>query len=233
MEAIHKKVRGKKLIECPDLKSMVDHAWDVVQTHCKVEFDDSWQSIASLQTGPITEEIFFKNYLWCVYVSGFSAKVVTAKFDGLLMAHNLVNAHGIFVPSEKADPPSKEKVFMLWKNHAKFNAIFNTRLQVRDGWVPFRQKFLDGRDPLSIERLPFMGPALSRHLARNLGGTHVVKPDVHLVRLAQKFVPNESSAVESVERLCHAATESLDQLKGWPLGKVDLLLWYASATLRS
>jgi hypothetical protein len=237
METIRKKVKGKKLTEFTDLNEMVEYAWSVVHDHCKEEFYDSWESIARMSTDIITEEFFFRNYLWCVYVSGFSAKAVTANFDRLMSAHNLVDSHGRFVPSEKAQPPCKEKVFGVWKNHAKFNAIFETRSRVREGWPPFRKKFLDSRSPVDIQQIPFMGPALSRHLARNLGGVQIVKPDVHMVRLTKKFLPSNAewweTGLDETERLCLAASNSFQRMKDWPLGKVDLLLWYASATLRS
>ena len=234
MEAIHKKVKGKKLTEFTELRDMVEHAWNVVHTHCPKEFCDSWDSVVHGCMDLISEEVFFRNYLWCVYVSGFSAKAVTANFDRLLHAHTLVDDQGHFIPSERAESPSKEKVFAVWKNHAKFNAIFKTRAQVREGWVPFRIAFLDRRSPEAIQNIAFMGPALSRHLARNLGGINIVKPDVHLVRLARHFlVPRSETPLGSVERLCHAASASFQEMNNWPLGKVDLLLWYASATLRS
>ena len=157
METIKKKVKAKKLVECGDLHQMTEHAWDVVHAHCSGEFYDSWESIARASVDVISEEFFFRNYLWCVYVSGFSAKAVTANYDKLLVAHNLVDERGKFVPSEKASPPDKDQVFKIWRNHAKFNA----------------------------------------------------------------------------HDLCVGARESCLRMADWPLGKVDLLLWYAAATIRS
>jgi len=227
VETIKKKFKTKKLVECGDLNQMTEHAWDVVHTHCSREFYDSWESIAQASVDVISEEFFFRNYLWCVYVSGFSAKAVTANYDKLLTAHNLLDKHGKFVPSEKASPPDKDEVFKIWRNHAKFDAIFKTRNQVREGWYPFRKQYLDARDPLAIQNIAFMGPALSMHLARNLGAVQLVKPDVHLVRLAKNF------GFYTARDLCLSARESCPRMSQWPLGKVDLLLWYAAATIRS
>ena len=227
METIKKKVKAKKLVECGDLDQMTEHAWDVVHTHCSREFYDSWESIARASVDVISEEFFFRNYLWCVYVSGFSAKAVTANYDKLLVAHNLVDERGKFVPSEKASPPDKDQVFKIWRNHAKFNAVFKTRKETTEGWLPFRKRYLDARDPLAIQNIAFMGPALSMHLARNLGAVQLVKPDVHLVRLAKNF------GFYTANDLCLGARESCLRMADWPLGKVDLLLWYAAATIRS
>ena len=237
MEQIFTKVKGKKLTDFDDLETMANYAWDVVHRHCQRAFYDSWESIKYASVNPITEEAFFKNYLWCVYVSGFSAKAVTANYDKLLLAHNLVDSRGFFIPALHADPPCKDKVFAIWKNHAKFNAIFDTRKRVRDGWTHFRKTYLDGRNPLDIQNIAFMGPALSRHLARNLGAVNVVKPDVHMLRLAEKFLPKDyewhETGMDDVERLCRRVTDTCIKMDSWPLGKVDLLLWYAAATLRS
>lgn len=233
MEWIRVKVKGKRLVECESLEEMASLAMKVVQDNCSREFYDSWESIAYASVNIITEEAFFRNYLWCVYVSGFSAKAVTANYDKLLVAHNLVDGHGRFVPSEIASPPDKEQVFKIWRNHTKFNAIFKTRAEAREGWQPFRKRYLEDRDPKAIQNIAFMGPALSRHLARNLGGVQIVKPDVHMLRLAEKFVHVSDSGSDKVELLCKRVSEVHPGMKDWPLGKVDLLLWYASATLRS
>jgi hypothetical protein len=238
VEWIHVKVKGKSLLECDSLIEVAERAHDVVHKHCCHQFYDSWESIAHASVNPITEEAFFRNYLWCVYVSGFSAKAVTANYDRLLYAHNLVDSRGSFVPSHVAEPPCKDKVFSIWKNHAKFKAIQETRKAVGKNWFGFRQTYLDKRDPKTIQSIAFMGPALSRHLARNLGGVQIVKPDVHMLRLSAKFVTENSEewweiGLDPVEILCKRVSEASQKLKDWPLGKVDLLLWYASATLRS
>ena len=93
--------------------------------------------------------------------------------------------------------------------------------------MPFRKRYLDARDPLAIQNIAFMGPALSMHLARNLGAVQLVKPDVHLVSLAKNF------GFYTANDLCVGASESCLHMADWPLGKVDLLLWYAAATIRS
>jgi hypothetical protein len=235
VEQIFKKVRGRKLTDFPDIGEMTDHVWSIVHTHCSKEFYDSWESIARMSTDVISEEVFFRNYLWCVYVSGFSAKAVTANYDRLLAAHNLVDSTGTFIPSMKMILPDHDNVFKIWRNQAKFKAIHTTRLKVAHmGWINFRKHFLDARDPGAIQSIAFMGPALSRHLARNLGGVQIVKPDVHLVRLARHFMPGQDmDPVKMVENLCRLVARTRPVMDSWPLGKVDLLLWYASATLRS
>jgi hypothetical protein len=227
MESINTKVKAKKLVDFESLDEMALHAWLIVHEHCRKEFYDSWNSISLASVDVISEEFFFRNYLWCVYVSGFSAKAVTANYDKLLVAHNLVDVRGRFVPSEIASPPDKDQVFKIWRNHAKFNAIFKTRAEVREGWSPFRKRYLEDRDPLAMQNIAFMGPALSMHLARNLGAVQLVKPDVHLVRLAKKF------GFDTAHNLCLGARDACPRMAHWPLGKVDLLLWYAAATIRS
>jgi hypothetical protein len=68
------------------------------------------------------------------------------------------------------------------------------------------------------ETIPWIGGITKYHLAKNFG-VDVVKPDVHLVRLANAFAT-------SPDALCgHVAAAT-----GWRLATVDTLLWRACAT---
>ena len=236
MENITTKIKGPLLTDFKSLGEMANYAWGVVKLHCLAEFNKSWASIEGAAHRAVTEEEFFRNYMWCVYVSGFSAHAVSRNYDKLLAAHNLVDDQGKFVPSSQALFPDKEKVFLIWRNRAKFAAITETRRLVHQTtWPDFHHEYLWSKSPQALQGLSFMGPALSRHLARNLGNVQIVKPDVHLVRLANRYnvAPQFAGIEEQASLLCEKAQKSVPEMAGWPLGKVDLALWYASATLRS
>lgn len=234
MEAIEKKVRGPKLTEFNYLGYAADYALDTVKRHCLAEFENSWASVLMANGQDVTEEDFTKNYLWCVYVSGFSAQVVTANFDRLLHAYGMVS-DGQFVQAKQGTEPSMEPVFRIWKNKAKFKAVHMTRMMIQSAsWPVFHKMYLASKDPKVIQQLPFMGPALSRHLARNIGNVDMVKPDVHMVRLADTFLPHFrlSDDVTKTTRLCEEVRKVCTLMSSWPLGKIDMVLWYAMATTR-
>lgn len=80
---------------------------------------------------------------------------------------------------------------------------------------------LQDRPIEALRSLPFMGPATTRHLAKNIG-FDVVKPDRHLLRIAAV------AQFSSPDELCRA----ISALVGDRLSVVDSVLW-RYATLRS
>jgi endonuclease III len=65
-----------------------------------------------------------------------------------------------------------------------------------------------------IQLLPYMGPATSYHLAKNLG-LSVVKPDRHLLRVARR------TGYRSPEDLCQA----IAKIVGDKVSVIDLVIW--------
>ncbi|GEM_PF-2125761 len=213
----------KDLCAFPTLKALYRFALSHVQKYRARELAATWRRIKEYARLRLTEERFLKEYLWCVYVAGFSAQTVSKKYDELLKAHKVLDVRGAFYPITQRELLPKtycRAPLKIIRNRAKCEAIRRTRLLILEkGWVAFEKEFLDRRSPESLQRLPFIGPILACHLARNLGNTEVCKPDVHLVRLAKHY------GFGSVQLMC----ESL----GRPAGKVDLILWYTSADNRT
>lgn len=210
----------RSLTSFPDGVSMYLYASSYVEQYRKTEFDECWTTMAAAAQSPITPHKFLREYLWCVYVAGFSAKTIASYYPKLLVAHQIENEAGEYqeplpwnvLEFEDAIQP----VIDLFANRAKATAIQKTRgMIMMDGWPKFHDDWLAQRDPLTIQGLPYMGPALSKHLARNLGNLGVVKPDVHLNRLALKY------SYANAEDMCK-------KLSNEPPGKTDLLLWLAS-----
>lgn len=68
--------------------------------------------------------------------------------------------------------------------------------------------------PVTLQELPYIGPVLARHLARNTGW-EVAKDDVHLARLRSRF------GFWDAQEMCEAGARILGQ----PVGAVDYALW--------
>lgn len=79
-------------------------------------------------------------------------------------------------------------------------------------------QYLTSGDKLAyLETLPWVGPVLMQHLAKNLGHP-IAKGDVHLVRLAGR---DQTTA----QRLC----QHLARLTGYRVATIDSILWRACA----
>ena len=204
------------------------------------ERDSIWASFVAMEQGKnVTEHRFMREYVWCVHVSGFSAKVVSKLIGPLLEAHGVESPDGSYIEIRPENllslPQVEERVYPINKNKAKARAIQKVRKIILDTtWEKFKSHFLSGGPaPKDLQGLPFLGPALSCHMARNLGNLNVAKPDIHMTRLAANF------GLPSVDALCRAcvtisAGSGTGQIQEINLGGrisigyVDLTLWLAS-----
>lgn len=196
---------------------MFAFALEHVRLHRQSEFDRSLSSILAMKNG-VSERDFFLEYLWCVYVSGFSAKIISSKYKSLLVSHNILDAAGEYIGiSPKNIVSNLSPVLSVFKNRSKAKAVQATRRIMLDmGWAGFYGKFVKARDPQALDALPNIGPALACHLARNLGNLSICKPDVHLNRLAGHY--GFATAMD----MCKALSDD-------EIGKTDMVLWYAAA----
>ncbi|CAL5988300.1 Conserved_hypothetical protein [Hexamita inflata] len=72
---------------------------------------------------------------------------------------------------------------------------------------------------MDLSRLPYIGPVTCYHLARNIGLSSCVKPDLHLKRLVNSLFGNDD------EKFVQQIIQKLaDQLQKTP-GEVDFSLW--------
>lgn len=218
----------KSLISFPSIRHLYNFAVEHVKTHRQQEFDRCWASVLKAKASKLDPHWFLREFLWCTYVSGFSAKTISKKYDALLQAHRIENSLGNYLPADQYNAiftcmreggcmvDGYKDVFKIFKNKRKAQAVQIARLGIyRQGWEEFAAEYIGEREPARLIELPGIGPALSCHLARNLGNVHVCKPDVHLKRVAETY------GLQTVHELCVAA--SLE-----PVGKTDLILWLAS-----
>jgi hypothetical protein len=138
---------------------------------------------------------FFIEYGWVVVNSGMKNQVAEKIWGRIL------------------DAITKEiPIFEVFKHRGKSAAIeyvWGNRYQLFKEW-----KAADDRLAF-LQKLPWIGPITKWHLAKNLG-EDVVKPDRHLVRVAE-------ACGESPKSLCKKISEAT----GDRIALVDLVIWRA------
>ena len=128
----------------------------------------------------ITETGFLREAAWVVLSSGMRETVVRNKFNSLSAAfNNWASARDI----RENSGLYRRKAFRVFGHARKIDSIIEVASEVdRIGFECFKKKILE--EGISFLRsLPYIGPATSYHLAKNLG-LDVVKPDRHLLRIA-------------------------------------------------
>jgi hypothetical protein len=109
---------------------------------------------------------------------------------------------------------------VLFGHKRKIEAIAQcARIIYEKGFESLRKELTS--DPIAaLQQFPYIGPATSYHVAKNIGFP-VAKPDRHLCRFA------ELSGYQNPSDLCKALAEYI----GDPIAVVDIVLW-RFATLR-
>lgn len=219
------KIDKTSLLSFKSIAELWDFSWDHIKKHRLNELNRYWEHVTRMsQLEVIPEKVFMMEYLFSVYSAGFKASIVSLKFDALSRAHGITNTDGDFVRALFANlswQAGYHQALAVIGNKMKAKAIQDTRGLISGlGWELFHKTYLEGKDPEKIGKLPFMGPALRCHVARNLGNMEVVKPDVHLNRLAKHY------GFESAHELC---------VKIYPTPPAfnDLVLWLTSADNRT
>lgn len=137
-----------------------------------------------------TPEVFFKEYVWCVLNAGMKEQVARKIYDKFMEVGNT------------------ETIGHLGK-----------RAAIKRGIVEYPQWFrmLQGApDKIEyLETLPWIGPITKYHLARNIG-IDCVKPDRHLVRLAEQM------EFKSPLEMCLEIQKIYTTER---LGTIDVVLW--------
>jgi len=165
----------------------------------------------------IQPSLFFEEYVWVACASGFSAKAVSKFVDRLI---NELGWFDILAKEEFVDVFERTKLVL--NNKDKIKAMHQTAKMMLDGmetlgWEKFKQEYMS--TPEKLQKFPYIGKITCFHLARNIGLLEVVKPDLHLVRMAKHWGYKD----------CVTMCEDL-RPNGMPLGIVDYILWIAAAT---
>lgn len=215
------KIEKKSLLSFDSIRELWKFSWNHVSTYRALEIDTYWDAVyKASQQEFVSEKTFTMEYLFSVYSAGFKASIVTLKFEELAKAHGIVDSNGVFVSallSSQSWQTGYNQALVVIGNKMKAKAIQDARAIISGiGWDQFHKDYLAGKDPEKIGKLPFMGPALRCHVARNLGNVNIAKPDIHLNRLAQHY------GIESAQKLCEI-------ISGYPVAFNDLVLWLTSA----
>lgn len=191
--------------------------------HCLFMCEDCYEGalrhFRTLRQEDVTLDHFFQEYVWCVYASGFSTRILTEKFPALLKCYQDL----MFVSLESQLEERWERVKGIIGHQGKHDAIhiflqglLAYAVEYGDSyWEKFKE---DHFTIESLQNLPFIGEVNCYHLARNIG-IDCVKPDRHLVRLAKHF------QFGTPEMLC----EFLAGLYDERVGVVDLILFYGAS----
>ncbi|MGV8041499.1 MAG: hypothetical protein AB2L07_16035 [Thermoanaerobaculaceae bacterium] len=102
----------------------------------------------------------------------------------------------------------------VFHHTSKVRAIVTIAERLTDEGLDKLMNGVAEEGPEALCSLPWIGPATSRHLAKNLG-LNVAKPDRHLVRIA------EATGYPSAEILCRAIAAEV----GDTVAVVDVVLW--------
>lgn len=181
-------------------------------------YGDELKRIGFIRFDQVGPNFFFMEYIWVVHATGFSAKAV-----GKFMA-KLVEAYGSWdVLADESFDDAFSRVKLVCNNPQKAKAIWKMAGIIRDGtkaqgFAQFRDEKLSTPDLLAT--LPYIGKVTCFHLGRNIGLLDCVKPDLHLIRLAQHFKLKD----------CTTMCKKMGEGTGLPLGIVDLIVWYAAST---
>jgi len=168
-----------------------------------------WQD--HLEFHDVTEQDFLRESAWVILSTGMRETVVRAKFPAVSEAFlNWASARAIVRHSEHC----RQSALSVFGHEGKIEAILALAREVfQVGFDEVRKHMhVEGVDYL--QSFPYLGPATSYHLAKNLG-FDVVKPDRHLLRIAKQ------ARYPSPDAMCR----DISRVVGDRKSVVDVVLW--------
>jgi endonuclease III len=180
-------------------------------------FDEiEWQY--KVDVSKVDENSFLEEYAWVVLNAGMNERIIRKIFPYICSSFFHWSSVEKIV---KYQNECKMNALIYFNNIKKIDAIIDTAgLLYEKKFNDFWKDFVDN-DINNLEKLPYIGPVTSYHLAKNIGFS-VSKPDRHLVRLADQL------NYKSVEDMCKKIYSLTDD----PVSVIDVALWRYS-TLRS
>lgn len=168
-----------------------------------------WQDDVSF--AEIQESDFLREGAWVILSSGMRESVVRRRFPHISEAFlNWASAATIVQQRESC----RHRALAIFNHSGKIDAIIDLADQVeRAGFDVVRQR-VEAEGVRYLRTFPYMGPATSHHLAKNLG-LDVVKPDRHLTRISCTL------GFESPSGLCNAICRGTGEKRA----VVDLVIW--------
>ncbi|MFX0201002.1 MAG: hypothetical protein ACFFCW_33195 [Candidatus Hodarchaeota archaeon] len=194
--------RKKKIVE-----AYLNAKETVIELGFGAEID--WQD--QVRFSQITERDFLREAAWVVLSSGMREAVILVKFPAISSAfYSWRNAKKIVENPEKC----QVKAFKVFRHQKKIDAIISIAARIFDQGFKTFKGYIEREGVSFIQSLPFMGPATSYHLAKNIG-LDVVKPDRHLVRVAT------AGGYDNPMLLC----KEISEVVGDRISVVDIVIW--------
>lgn len=169
-----------------------------------------WQAAAALDK--VDEQSFLADLAYVILCSGMRQAVVRGCWDQFSKAFDGFRSAG-WILDHRAE--CRKRALAVFNHEQKVEAILEgVRIVAAEGWYPIRDAI--GRHGVDyLLRFPYIGPVIKFHLGKNLG-LDCVKPDRHLVRMAQRagFGINAKLMCEVIQREV-----------GDKLCVIDIVLW--------
>lgn len=212
--------------ETPKLSSSPYDYFVIAKKFVKNNYNEQYEKYENLKLSDLTPDRFYEELIWVIHATGFSAKAVGKFIPRLLDAYgsyqNLANE-----PFEVAF----QRIKLVCNNEQKSKAVQNNAINivqaVKSDWAAYRDTFLSNTRNLSS--LPYIGKVTAYHLGRNIGLIECVKPDLHLVRMANHWgFETPESLVEMIKQEHKSRTGEYIAS-----GLIDMCLWYAASTFKT
>jgi len=168
-----------------------------------------WQRTVSLER--VSERDFMREVAWVVLSAGMSERVIRCVFPSVSSAFlNWISAEEII----QNVAACRDDALDVFRSNRKIDAIVAVVREISEqGFEEVKERLgREGQD--YVVGFPYMGPATSAHLCKNLG-LSISKPDRHLLRIA------DACGFSSSQKLCACLAE----VTGDPVSVVDIVLW--------
>lgn len=168
-----------------------------------------WQE--HVQLSDVGESTFLREAAWVVLSSGMREAVIRNKFASFSGAfYHWQSARQITENAREC----RKNASAIFAHFGKINSIIQIATLIHEkGFEAFKCNVRSGGVSF-LQSLPFVGPATSFHLAKNIG-LDVVKPDRHLLRISAL------AGYSSPSEMCQVISRAI----GDRLSVVDLVVW--------
>lgn len=168
-----------------------------------------WQYEVTLDL--LDEPTFLCESAWVILNSGMRESVIRKKFDSISQAFfNWRCARQIVEHAETC----RINALRHFGHAAKVQAILDIAAHVNALGIKQVAKRISENGVIYLQQLPYIGPATSFHLAKNIG-LPLAKPDRHLQRVAKSF------GYKNAQDLCVDIALMTDE----PVSVIDLVIW--------
>lgn len=186
-----------------------ERALNAIQTKSSKETIDFFLHLPN--PDEVEDAFFLTELAWCIYNAGMKEYVVRSKWNDITRIFSDFDAHAIIAMKEHIPKMIKP----IFNHQGKCAAVIQGAEKIlHEG--PMKNK-LRGMSEMAalqyLQEFPYIGKITCYHIARNIG-FDVVKPDRHLVRLAEAFHTTPDLLVDHIAALT-----------GKRRGFIDFVLW--------